>query len=668
MSAIIIRGGRPLSGSLTVQGAKNSVLPILAATLLSGEVCRIRHCPRLRDVETAMEILRHLGCRADWQGRDLLVDAADLTRWDVPDHLMSRMRSSVVFLGAILARCGQAEMTYPGGCELGARPIDLHLAALRSMGAAIQETGGRLACRRERLTGTEIVLSLPSVGATENAMLAACGAEGTTVIANAAREPEIVDLQTFLQKMGAHVQGAGSSTVVVEGGAPLHGCVHTVVADRIVAATYLAAAAGTGGDIRLEGVDYRHLSAVATMLRQAGCRLTCGETSIRLQAPRRLQSAGPIRTAPYPGFPTDAQAVLMASLLRSEGATVFVENIFDSRYRHVPEMVRMGADIRLEGRVAVVCGVDRLHGAAVRAKELRGGASLVLAALQAEGETAVTGVEHIQRGYEDLTWVPTSVRRNDKRRALMARRSRRNRRRRRGRFAFLYRLLCFVLICAAIVGALVLFFKVDTISVSGNDRYSRETILAASGVSEGDNLFLLNKYDAAARITEALPYVESVRLSRKLPGTLCIDIVECSDPAGIQQDGHCWLISPEGKLVDSPAEAPNGCPMVVGLSLTDPQVGSLAAVPEEQSGDLARLLELLRQLRSKGMTAQIGEIRFEESGIVLRYQDRLDVYLDREDDFAYRLRYLAAVLEKLEENETGTIRWDAEGSARFIPG
>ena len=403
MSAIIIRGGRPLSGSLTVQGAKNSVLPILAATLLSGEVCRIRHCPRLRDVETAMEILRHLGCRADWQGSDLLVDAADLTRWDVPDHLMGRMRSSVVFLGAILARCGQAEMTYPGGCELGARPIDLHLAALRSMGAAIQETGGRLVCRRERLTGTEIVLSLPSVGATENAMLAACGAEGTTVIANAAREPEIVDLQTFLQKMGAHVQGAGSSTVVVEGGAPLHGCVHTVVADRIVAATYLAAAAGTGGDIRLEGVDYRHLSAVTTVLRQAGCRLTCGETSIRLQAPRRLQSAGPIRTAPYPGFPTDAQALLMASLLRSEGATVFVENIFDSRYRHVPEMVRMGADIRLEGRVAVVCGVDRLHGAAVRARELRGGAALVLAGLQAEGETAVTGVEHIQRGYEDLT-------------------------------------------------------------------------------------------------------------------------------------------------------------------------------------------------------------------------------------------------------------------------
>ena len=249
----------------------------------------------------------------------------------------------------------------------------------------------------------------------------------------------------------------------------------------------------------------------------------------------------------------------------------------------------------------------------------------------------------------------------------MARRHNR-RRRRRGSLGPLMRVLSVLLTAVAIVAALTLFFKVDQVVVSGNDRYSRETILAASGVSEGDNLFLINKYDAAARITEALPYVESVRLSRKLPGTLRINIVECSDPAGIQQDGHCWLISPEGKLVDSPAEAPNGCPMVVGLSLADPQVGSLAAVPEEQSGDLARLLELLRQLRSKGMTDQIGEIRFEESGIVLRYQDRLDVYLDREDDFAYRLRYLAAVLEKLEENETGTIRWDAEGSARFIPG
>ena len=402
MSAIIIRGGRPLSGSLTVQGAKNSVLPILAATLLSGEVCRIRHCPRLRDVETAMEILRHLGCRADWQGRDLLVDAADLTRWDVPDHLMSRMRSSVVFLGAILARCGQAEMTYPGGCELGARPIDLHLAALRSMGAAIQETGGRLACRRERLTGTEIVLSLPSVGATENAMLAAVCAAGTTTITNAARAPEIVDLQGFLRAIGAKVHGAGSSVITVEGGVPLHGGSYAVMGDRIVAATYLAAAASAGGTVEVTGVDSRPLSTVSAVLREAGCDVQSGAESIRLRRDGPLQGVRPVRTAPYPGFPTDAQAPLMAALTRGKGCTVFVENIFESRYRHVDELSRMGADIRVEGRVAVVYGVPRLHGAQVRATDLRGGAALAVAALGAEGRSELTGVHHIDRGYQSL--------------------------------------------------------------------------------------------------------------------------------------------------------------------------------------------------------------------------------------------------------------------------
>lgn len=402
MSAIIIRGGRPLSGSLTVQGAKNSVLPILAATLLSGEVCRIRHCPRLRDVETAMEILRHLGCRADWQGRDLLVDAADLTRWDVPDHLMSRMRSSVVFLGAILARCGQAEMTYPGGCELGARPIDLHLAALRSMGAAIQETGGRLVCRRERLTGTEIVLSLPSVGATENAMLAACGAEGETVICNAAREPEIADLQDFLCAMGAEVRGAGGSVITVTPRRELHGCVHRVIPDRIVAATYLCAAAAAGGEVTLRNTEHRHLAAVTTVLDQAGCGVRCGEGYIQLVRMGPLRAVPPVRTAPYPGFPTDCQAILMAALLRAQGTTVFVENIFQSRYRHVPELARMGADIRTEGRVAVVCGTERLHGTEVVATDLRGGAALAVAGLAAEGVTTVQGIGHIQRGYADL--------------------------------------------------------------------------------------------------------------------------------------------------------------------------------------------------------------------------------------------------------------------------
>ena len=270
--SLIIEGGRRLCGDLTVQGAKNSVLPILAACILSGDVCVLQRCPRLEDVDTSVAILRHLGCAVRWVGPDLEVDASTLTRWDIPDRLMRRMRSSVVFLGAILARGGQAELSYPGGCAIGARPIDLHLSALRTLGACIREEGGSLNCTAPGLTGAEIVLSIPSVGATENAMLAAIGASGTTTISNAAREPEIVDLQTFLRKLGANVRGAGTSTVVVEGAEqPLHGCRHRILGDRIAAATYLAAAAAAGGDVFLRDIDYRHLSTVTGVLRQAGC-------------------------------------------------------------------------------------------------------------------------------------------------------------------------------------------------------------------------------------------------------------------------------------------------------------------------------------------------------------------------------------------------------------
>jgi UDP-N-acetylglucosamine 1-carboxyvinyltransferase len=400
MEWIQVEGGVPLRGEVTVQGAKNSVLPILAATILTGGICEIENCPHLSDVDCAMEILRHLGCVADREEDFLRVDARALTHCDVPEEMMRRMRSSVIFLGAILSRLGEAEMSYPGGCELGARPIDFHLSALRTLGAEIEEHGGFLHCRAPALHGGEITLSLPSVGATENAILCACGARGVTVIHNAAREPEIWDLQEFLRACGAQVCGAGSSTITVEGGRTLHGCRYKIIADRIAAATYLCAAAATGGEINLREVDYRHLSSVTTVLGEAGCHIRSFDHQILLQAPPQLTAVSPVRTAPYPGFPTDAQAVLMAALLKSQGATVFVENIFQSRYRHVPEMLRMGADIRLEGRVAVACGVEHLRAATVRGTDLRGGAALVVAALQAEGTARVEGIEHIERGYD----------------------------------------------------------------------------------------------------------------------------------------------------------------------------------------------------------------------------------------------------------------------------
>lgn len=403
MSFYEICGGRPLRGELRVQGAKNSALPILAAALLAPGQSVIRNCPDLSDVTAALEILRLLGCRTVREGDAVLIDASQLTGCGIPDRLMREMRSSVIFLGALLARLGRAELSYPGGCELGPRPIDLHLAALRGLGAEITEEQGRLTCTQgQGLAGRELCLSIPSVGATENAMLAACGAQGLTTIVGAAREPEIVDLQGFLRAIGAKVHGAGSSVITVEGGVPLHGGSYAVMGDRIVAATYLAAAASAGGTVEVTGVDYRHLSTVSAVLREAGCDVQSGAESIRLRRDGPLQGVRPVRTAPYPGFPTDAQAPLMAALTRGKGCTVFVENIFESRYRHVDELSRMGADIRVEGRVAVVYGVPRLHGAQVRATDLRGGAALAVAALGAEGRSELTGVHHIDRGYQSL--------------------------------------------------------------------------------------------------------------------------------------------------------------------------------------------------------------------------------------------------------------------------
>lgn len=402
MSQLLVKGGGRLEGEVSIQGAKNSVLPILAATLLTKERVVLQGCPRLRDVDASMRILQALGCAVWWEGDDLVVDTAGLNCDTISDILMREMRSSVIFLGAILARCGQATLSSPGGCELGPRPIDLHLAGLRELGAEIDETGGILRCKASRLRGREIVLGFPSVGATENLMLAACGAEGVTVISNAAREPEIVDLQEFLNACGANVTGAGSSAITIEGGRTLHGCMYRVMPDRIVAATYLCALAASGGSGFLRGAKERHLSTVTAVLREAGCDIVADDAGIACVCRNWLKAVRPVRTAPYPGFPTDAQAVLMAALLRSRGATVFEENMFESRYRHVDELARMGAEIRVSGRVAVVTGVERLHGAAVRCTDLRGGAALCVAALAAEGETCVTEIGHIDRGYEDI--------------------------------------------------------------------------------------------------------------------------------------------------------------------------------------------------------------------------------------------------------------------------
>ncbi len=402
MSLLKITGGRRLEGALRIQGAKNSALPLLAASVLTEGISVFRNCPRLSDVEATLQILRHVGCRVYAEREALYVDASGPITPEVPDSLMREMRSSVIFLGALLSRCGEVSLSLPGGCELGPRPVDLHIRALRALGAEITEASGRLCCRASRLKGGRIDLPAVSVGATENAMLAAAGAEGTTVITGAAREPEILDLQEYLRDAGALVSGAGSGVIRVRGVEKLRGAEHRIIPDRIAAATYLAAAAAAGGRIRLYDVRPQQLVPVLQTLRQLGCTVSTGENFISLERLGRLLSPGPVITRPYPGFPTDAQPPIMAACLLAEGTTVMIETIFESRFRHVPDLRRMGAEIETQGKTAVIRGVPFLRGAEVTAADLRGGAALTVAALAARGESTIHGLRHIDRGYEAL--------------------------------------------------------------------------------------------------------------------------------------------------------------------------------------------------------------------------------------------------------------------------
>lgn len=395
-----IRGGNRLEGACFVQGSKNASLPIIAASLICPIRCELLNVPQLRDVDAALRILRHLGCSAEQRGSDVYIDSTRLSGSSISHELMVEMRSSVIFMGALIARCGEARLSLPGGCQLGKRPIDLHLSALRQMGAEIEEDGGEIYCRAAKLKGVELQLPFPSVGATENVMLAACAAKGTTVLHGAAREPEIVALQEYLRAIGAKIHGAGSDTLTIEGMNRENYVVHRIIPDRIVASTIACAAAAARGNVELRGVDPKQFSTVLHFLNQAGCDIISSNRSVRVISDGKLQGVGALSTAPYPGFPTDAQPVLMAALLKAEGKTVITETIFENRYRQVPELRRLGADISISGKDAEIWGVDCLHGTALTATDLRGGAAMIVAGLAAEGETVICDDGHVTRGYE----------------------------------------------------------------------------------------------------------------------------------------------------------------------------------------------------------------------------------------------------------------------------
>ncbi len=402
MSKLLIKGGSSLRGEYRVKAAKNAVLPIIAASLLTNEKCEIENVPNITDINNMLKIMRSLGANVSFEESVIEIESKEPLRFSVPTELAKELRSSVFLLGPVLARIGKAAVAYPGGCDIGVRPLDIHIKGLQEMGIAVEESHGVIYCDATRLKGADIMLDFPSVGATENLMMVASLAKGRTRIRNAAKEPEITDLQNFINAMGGKVSGAGGSTIVIDGVKELHGCHYRPIPDRIVAGTLLIAAATCGGKISLFDSQPEHIEPLLFKLSKSSCVLDVRSDKITLIAERRGRNFDKLETQPYPGFPTDLQSPMMTLMAVSEGTGVIVENIFETRFRIVRELIKMGARITVKDRTAIVRGVKDLEGAAVSAGDLRGGAALVIAGMKAEGYTTIENARHIDRGYERI--------------------------------------------------------------------------------------------------------------------------------------------------------------------------------------------------------------------------------------------------------------------------
>lgn len=397
----IIKGGNKVEGEVEISGSKNAALPIIAATILNGGVSTLYNVPNIHDTKMMYEILDRLGGKVVKKKNKVIIDTSGINKYEIPEELMRQMRSSVILVGGLVGKHRKATFSYPGGCDIGTRPIDLHLKGFEKLGINIDKNYGNITCSCDRIIGEKIILDFPSVGATENIILASCLGEGITTIINAAREPEILDLQNFLNRMGAKIKGAGTNEIEIEGVKRLTDVSYNIMPDRIETGTFLCMAAITGGNAKLLNVNDKHIIPIIDKLEEAGCRIKLDKNTIQIQGPKRLKAVN-IKTMPYPGFPTDMQSIFTTILTTARGTSIVVENIFENRYKYTQELVRMGAKISIEGKMAIVKGVKKLYGANVKATDLRGGASLVLAGIAAKGETIVENVGYILRGYENF--------------------------------------------------------------------------------------------------------------------------------------------------------------------------------------------------------------------------------------------------------------------------
>lgn len=403
MSSYIIEGGHKLEGTVKISGSKNSALPIIAATILNSGKTTLYNVPNIQDTQMMYKILETLGAKIEKKNGKIKIDTSKIEKFEIPPELMHKMRSSVILAGALIGRYQKATFSYPGGCDIGSRPIDLHLKSFEKLGIQVNQNHGNIECNAEKIKGEKIDLDFPSVGATENAILASVLAEGTTIITNAAREPEIIDLQNFLNKMGTKIVGAGTDEIQIEGVKKLKDISYNIMPDRIETGSFLCFAAATKGNIILENANATHITPIISKLEEAECKIETSKNKIKIIAPKKLKAID-IKTMPYPGFPTDMQSVFASMLTIAKGTSIIVENIFENRYKYTQELNKMGAKITVEGKSAIIRGTRKLYGADVKATDLRGGAALVLAGLIAKGKTQVDDIEYILRGYEKLDY------------------------------------------------------------------------------------------------------------------------------------------------------------------------------------------------------------------------------------------------------------------------
>lgn len=401
MCCYIIDGGKKLDGIVKVSGSKNAALPIISAAILNGGITKLYNIPNIHDTRITLEILKYLGCKVNKNNDKIEINSKNITKKDIPEKLMREMRSTVIIAGALLGRFKEVTFSYPGGCDIGARPIDLHLKAFKRLGVNITEEYGFIKCKCDKIVGANIDLDFPSVGATENVILASIYCEGKTVITNAAKEPEIIDLSNMLNKMGANIQGAGTNVIEITGVQKLKNVGYRIIADRIEAGTLLCAAAITGGKVKITNMNPEHITAVLSKLEETGCKLEIGDSFVQLVAPKRLKAVE-IKTLPYPGFPTDMQSIFGSMLTSAKGTSIITENIFENRFKYATELNRMGAKTKTEGKTLIISGTRKLTAANVSSTDLRGGAALVLAGLVAKGRTKVDNIDYILRGYEGL--------------------------------------------------------------------------------------------------------------------------------------------------------------------------------------------------------------------------------------------------------------------------